>query len=120
MIMFEKLIFAERHLGVVTDDVPTDYVYTGHFEGNNGKHLGFSVAAFAKGPQLEVMNLFAPGLVMQPQTSLANSIQASAGTVIQGPEVAVTPNPEPAALVLLGSGLAGGAVFARKRHRKSS
>ncbi len=69
------------------------------FENNNGKHLGFSVASTNRG------NKF--GLFKSPQGP-----QTSAGGAI--------PNPEPAAVFLLGTGLAAAGAFARKRFRKSS
>lgn len=69
------------------------------FENNNGKRLGFSVASTNPG------NKF--GLFQGPQ-----SPQTSAGGTI--------PNPEPAAVFLLGTGLAAAGAFARRRFRKSS
>ena len=69
------------------------------FENNNGKHLGFSVASTNRG------NKF--GLFKAPQGP-----QTSANDAI--------PNPEPAAVLLLGTGLAAAGAFARKRFRKSS
>lgn len=63
---------------------------------NNGKHSGFSVASTNRG------NRF--GLFRGPQTG-------SGGATI--------PNPEPAAVFLLGTGLAAVGAYARRRFRKS-
>ncbi len=68
-------------------------LFTEHFENNNGKHLGFSVASAHRGPKF--------GLFKPPKTD--------GGT---------TPNPEPAAVFLLGTGLAAVGAYARKRFRK--
>ena len=93
----EKMIFAERHNLTVLDDQraeETGYLYAAHFEGNNGKHLGFSMAAFRQGPKLGIV---------RPQTPAAAS-----------------QNPEPTAMVLLGTGLAAVAAFARRKNRRRS
>jgi hypothetical protein len=91
----EKMIFAERHNLTVFDDQraeETGYLYAGHFEDNNGRHLGFSMAAFKQGPKLGIV---------RPQTPAAAS-----------------QNPEPTAMVLLGTGLAAVAAFARRKNRR--
>ena len=60
---------------------------------NSGKHLGFSVAQFNNGMRFALGNARVPS----PQ---------------------VTQNPEPTAMLLLGTGLAGVAAFARRRVRR--
>jgi hypothetical protein len=92
----EKLIYAERHNLTVFDSqsAETGYLYAGHFENNNGKHLGFSMAAFRQGPKL--------------------------GIVRPAPPAATSQNPEPTAMVLLGTGLAAVAAFARRKSRRRS
>jgi len=98
-IQLEKLIFAERHqlsdVGDQNFDNDTDYLYTAHFEHNNGKHLGFSMATTSvhNGPK--------PEIVRAPLSAAS-----------------VTQNPEPTAMVLLGTGLAAAAGFGRKLNRR--
>src|SRR5215217_766434 len=93
-MFLEKLIFAESHNLTVFDieSAETGYLYAAHFENNNGKHLGFSMASVNRGPKLGIV---------RPQQPAAAS-----------------PNPEPTAMVLLGTGLAAVGAFARKRNRK--
>ena len=90
----EKLIFAERHgLATVLDNQSAEigYLYAGHFENNNGKHLGFSMTAVNRGPRLGIVKPVSPD---------------------------VSQNPEPTAMVLLGTGLAAVASFARRKGRR--
>ena len=61
---------------------------------NNGKHLGFSVSSIKPGMRFGLNN---------PRTKPDNS---------------VSQNPEPTAILLLGSGMAGGAAYVRRRTRK--
>jgi hypothetical protein len=90
----EKLIFAERHGLIAFDDEREDigYLYTAHFEDNNGKHLGFSMNAISHGPKLGIVKGHSPASVSQ--------------------------NPEPTAMVLLGTGLAAVGAVARRVNRR--
>jgi PEP-CTERM motif-containing protein len=90
----EKLIYAERHGLVTFDDEREDtgYLYATHFENNNGKHLGFSMNAISHGPKLGIVKGHSPATVSQ--------------------------NPEPTAMVLLGTGLAAVGAVARRVNRK--
>lgn len=99
-IQLEKLIFAQRHnLADLSDqNINTDYLYTAHFENNNGKHLGFSMAAVHQDPKGKQQD--------------ADQMTAPLSTA------KVTENPEPTAMVLLGTGLAAAAAFARKVNRR--
>lgn len=93
-MLLEKLIFAERHNLTVFDieRAETGYLYAGHFENNNGKHLGFSMTSVNRGPKLGIVRPQAPPSVSE--------------------------NPEPTAMVLLGTGLAAVGAFARRINRK--
>jgi hypothetical protein len=93
-VQLEKLIFAQRHnLTDISDQsIDTNYLYTAHFENNNGRHLGFSMASVHQGPKPEIV-----------RTPFAAS---------------VTQNPEPTAMALLGTGLAAAAALARKVGRR--
>ena len=71
------------------------------FESNNGKHLGFSVASANRG------NRF--GLIRGPQSANGRAAGGAADTI---------PNPEPTAVLLLGTGLVAAGAYARKRFRK--
>lgn len=94
-----KMNHTEEHLSNLPDTSRAGIVlsFSEVFENNNGKHLGFSIASANRG------NKF--GLFKAPQTS------GSGGTI---------PNPEPAAVFLLGTGLAAVGAYARKKFRKSS
>src|SRR6185295_10007233 len=94
-MLLEKLFYADMHNLTVFDDTQraeTGYLYAAHFENNNGKHLGFSMTSVNRGPKL--------GIVRQPAS------------------VDVSQNPEPTAMVLLGTGLAAVGAFARKVNRR--
>jgi hypothetical protein len=94
-MFLEKMIFAERHKLAVSDvecGTATAYLYAEHFENNNGKHLGFSMATKPR--------TLGPGL----------------GKNLQQPEV--SQNPEPTAMVLLGTGLTAAGALARRKNRK--
>ena len=126
-LALEKLIFAERHNLTDIDLLSvlgTTYEYVGHFENNNGKHLGFGKLTGIDIQRVEDTGyLFAGNLENNNGKHRGFSV-----AVVQGPRlgivrpttpaVSVTENPEPTAMVLLGTGLAAAAAFARKLNRK--
>ncbi len=94
-------LHSENHLLNLPDTSRAGIVhsFSESFENNNGKHLGFSIASANRGVKygfFEPPNTEGPG---------------GKGTI---------PNPEPAAVFLLGTGLAAVGAYARKKFRKSS
>lgn len=124
-LALEKLIFAERHnLTDVQSVLNTDYEYVGHFENNNGKHLGFR-----KLTNIDVQRAADTSYLFAAKFENNNGKHRgfSVAAVHHGPRLgivrhinnpSVSQNPEPTAMVLLGSGLAAAAAFARKLNRK--
>ncbi len=99
-MQLEKLMYANNHLmsiefqetGFMSIEFQeTGYLYAGHFENNNGRHLGFSMSAVARGPRLGIVRPQAPS---------------------------VSENPEPATMLLLSTGLAAAAGLVRKKGRR--
>lgn len=83
-----------KHLGFIKGLVMNEGEDLDVVKSNNGKHLGFSVASFNGGLKFGLS---------KPRRPLG---------------LDVTQNPEPTAILLLGTGLAGGAAFARRKTRK--
>ncbi len=71
------------------------------FENNSGKHLGFSVATANRGNRT--------GLFRGPTSSGAGGGEGGGSTI---------PNPEPTAVLLLGTGLVAAGAYARRHFRK--
>jgi hypothetical protein len=122
-LTLEKLIFAERHNLIdfdVLSGLGTTYEYVGHFENNNGKHLGFG-----KLTDIDVQSVADTSYLFENNNGKHRGFSVA---VVAGPKlgivrpatpaVSVSQNPEPTAMVLLGTGLAAAAAFARKRKRK--
>ena|SRR5215211_7860242 len=126
-LALEKLIFAERH-NLTDFDVlsvlGTSYEYVGHFENNNGEHRGFGkltdidIQSVAETSYLFAANFennngkhrgFSVAVVQGPRLGIVRPSTPAAGS---------SQNPEPTAMVLLGTGLAAAAAFARKLKRK--
>jgi hypothetical protein len=91
-MFLETLMSSEgRNLTVFdTKTAETGYLFAAH-ENTSGKSNGFSIAAIHQGPRLGIVKPLSPS---------------------------VSQNPEPTAMVLLGTGLAGVAALARKRSRR--
>lgn len=92
-MFLDKLISAEQNGLTEVECQPADlgYLYVEHFQTNNGRQGGFSMTAVNRGPRLGIVKPVSPS---------------------------VSQNPEPTAMVLLGTGLAAVAALARKKGRR--
>ena len=90
----QTLMYTQHHDFTVLDVQRADdgYLFAGQSDNNNGKHLGFSVTAIKRGPNLGIV---------RPQTP------------------SVSQNPEPATMILLGTSLLAIAPLVRKKVRRS-
>ena len=89
-----------------------------HFANNNGNHFGFVNALDA------ITGTTASGVSGNNGKHLGFSVSATHGGVKFGlanprrPNTSVNQNPEPTGILLLGTGLAAGAAFARRIRRR--
>ena len=124
ILALEKLIFAERHnlTDIDIQSVLNNYEYVGHFENNNGRHLGFG-----KLTDIDIQRVANTSYLFAGNFENNNGKHRGFSVaVVQGPKLGivrpsnptVSENPEPTAMVLLGTGLAAAAAFARKLNRR--
>ena len=123
-MLLEKLIFAERHnlTDISIQNVLGNYEYVGHFENNNGKHLGFSKLTNIDIQRVaDTSYLFAANFENNNGKHRGFSVAVHRGPtlgIVRPSTPSVSENPEPTAMVLLGTGLAAAAAFARKLNRR--
>ena len=124
-MQLEKLIFAQQH-NLINIDIQSllgaNFVYTGHFENNNGRHLGFGkLTDIDIQSAVDTSYLFAANFENNNGKHRGFSVAVHQGPrlgIVRPSNPTVSENPEPTAMVLLGTGLAASAALARKRNRK--
>ena len=90
-----------------------------HFAGNNGKHLGFiNKLVMNEGEDLEIVKTDHGKHLGFSVASFHGGLRVGVTKPRRPIGADVSQNPEPTAILLMGTGLAAGAAFVRRKTRK--